>query len=115
MLSKASYPRLLAKSRRQTQIGGAPKTTDDPSRTCCKGAQQSHHVVSQACREAQQQVLEEAVVQGVLAQVCALHQHLRLGLLVSAAVAGTSVKVGQQREQTLHHLAVTQYKTQKAQ
>lgn len=39
-----------------------------------------------------------------LAQVCALHQQLRLGLLVGAPVAGTCVKVAQQGEQTLHHL-----------
>jgi hypothetical protein len=39
-----------------------------------------------------------------LAQVCALHKQLRLGLLVGAPVAGPCVQVGQQREQALHHL-----------
>jgi hypothetical protein len=39
-----------------------------------------------------------------LAQVCALHHQLRLGLLVCAPVAGAGVKVAQQREQPLHHL-----------
>lgn len=34
--------------------------------TGCKGAQQSHHMISQAARQARQQVLEEAVVQSVL-------------------------------------------------